>query len=149
VFSGVAVVCRAQPNPLLLHTAFANIDYILTSMALPIEAIVGIFGMIDTLPPTIYALCKMIHHFPENSVNEGALAHHFKLLVLTHTNEHDIEHDLESQEAIPQHVTCASKPETKTCATLTINTAQQIPSPNAVSSGEAHIHNTAGEPSCC
>jgi uncharacterized protein YfaQ (DUF2300 family) len=105
--------------------------------------------MLAALPPTIYAIWKMIHHFRENSVNEGALAHHFKLLVLTHTNEHDIEHDLESQEAIPQHVTCASKPETKTCATPTINTAQQIPSPNAVSFGEAHIHNTAGEPSCC
>jgi hypothetical protein len=118
-------------------------------MALPIEAIVGILGMIVALPPTIYALCKMVYHFRENSVNEGALAHHFKLLVLTHTNEHDIEHDLESQEAIPQHVTCASKPETKTCATPTINTAQQIPFPNAVFFGEAHIHNTAGEPSCC
>jgi hypothetical protein len=50
-------------------------------MAFPIEAIVGILGMIVALPPTIYALWKMIHHFGEKSADKGALMYHFQMVL--------------------------------------------------------------------
>jgi hypothetical protein len=115
-------------------------------MTLPIEAIVGILGMIIGLPPTIYAIWKMIHHFRKNSVNEGAFPHNLKLWVPAHTDEHDIEHKLESQEIIHQHTTYVNRPETATCPTLTINIAHQNTSLGAVRSDEARIHSTPENP---
>jgi hypothetical protein len=65
---------------------------------------------------------------------------------LVRNNQRDIDHELESQEVILQHVTCASEPETKACPTPTINTAQQNTSLDAVPSDEAQIYNASEEP---
>jgi hypothetical protein len=81
VTNGDAVVCRARPSISLSHTALPKVDCVLILMAFPIEAIVGILGMIVALPPTIYALWKMIHHFGEKSADKGALMYHFQMVL--------------------------------------------------------------------